>query len=80
MFSNMPDSKDHGANMGLTWVLSGPGGLHVGPMNLALRDTSAIYADSFIYAGTLYCKPICEDNCLSNMFCCILNLHQQNLI
>ena len=31
-----PDSKDHGANMGPTWVLSAPGGPHVGPMNLAI--------------------------------------------
>ena len=30
-----PDSKVHGANMGPTWVLSSPGGPHVGPMNLA---------------------------------------------
>ena len=33
-----PDSKVHGANMGLTWVLSATGGPHVGPMNLAIRD------------------------------------------
>ena len=32
-----PDSKTHGANMGLTWVLSAPDGLHVGPMNLAIK-------------------------------------------
>ena len=32
----VPDSNDHGANMGPTWVLSAPGGPHVGPMNLAL--------------------------------------------
>ena len=30
------DSKVHGANMGPTWVLSSPGGPHVGPMNLAI--------------------------------------------
>ena len=34
-----PDSKVHGANMGPTWVLSAPDGLHVGPMNLVIRDT-----------------------------------------
>ena len=28
----------HGANMGPTWVLSAPGGSHVGPMNLAIWD------------------------------------------
>ena len=30
-------SKDHGANMGPTWVLSAWDGPHVGPMNLAIR-------------------------------------------
>ena len=36
--SETPDSKVHVANMGSTWVLSAPGGPHVGPMNLAIRD------------------------------------------
>ena len=31
------DSKFHGANMGPTWVLSAPGGPHVGPMDLDIR-------------------------------------------
>ena len=31
------DSKVHGANTGPTWVLSAPGGPHIGPMNLAIR-------------------------------------------
>ena len=35
---NIPESKIHGAKMGLTWVLSAPDGPHVGPMNLAIRD------------------------------------------
>ena len=30
-----PDSKDHGANMGPTWVLSAPDGPHFAPLNLA---------------------------------------------
>ena len=34
---NFPDSKVYGANMGPTWVLSAPDGLHAGPMNLAFR-------------------------------------------
>ena len=34
----IPDSKVHVDNMGPTWVLSSPGGSHVGPMNLAIRD------------------------------------------
>ena len=37
-----PDSMVHGANMGLTWVLSAPDGPHVGPMNLAIRGWSYI--------------------------------------
>ena len=32
------DSKDHGANMGLTWVLSVRDGPHFGPINLAVWD------------------------------------------
>ena len=32
-----PDNKDHGANMGPTWVLSAPGGPHVGSINLVIR-------------------------------------------
>ena len=36
--TSIPDSKVHGANMGPTWVLSAPGGPHVGPMNLAIWD------------------------------------------
>ena len=36
---NIPDGKVHGVNMGPTWVLSVPDGPHVGPMNLAIRDT-----------------------------------------
>ena len=33
-----PESEVHGANMGLTWVLSAPDGPHFGPMNLAIRE------------------------------------------
>ena len=32
-----PDSKVHGAYMGPTWGRQDPGGVHVGPMNLAIR-------------------------------------------
>ena len=35
--NHAPDSKVHVANMGPTWVLTAPGGPHVGPMNLAIR-------------------------------------------
>ena len=40
LWGNIPDNKVYGANMGPTWVLSAPDGLHVGPMNLAIRDIS----------------------------------------
>ena len=33
-----PDSKVHGANMGPTWGRQDLGGLHVDPMNLAMRE------------------------------------------
>ena len=36
---NIPDSKVHGTNIGLTWVMSAPDGPHVGPMKLAIRNT-----------------------------------------
>ena len=35
-----PDSKVHGTNIRPTWVLPAPDGPHVGPMNLAIRDTT----------------------------------------
>ena len=35
---DIPDSKVHGVNMGLNWVLSAPDGPHVGPMNHAIRE------------------------------------------
>ena len=34
----IPDSTVHGANMGPIWGRQDPGGPHVGPMNLAIRD------------------------------------------
>ena len=35
-YHNCPDSKVCGANMGPIWGRQGPGGPHVGPMNLAI--------------------------------------------
>ena len=47
MKNDIPDSKVHVAHMGLTWVPSAPGGPHVGPMNLAIRDVSSdLYRNS----------------------------------
>ena len=40
--SYIPDSKVHGANMGPIWGRQDPGGPHVGPMNLAIRDDIAL--------------------------------------
>ena len=36
MMYTSPDGKVHGANMGASWVLSAPGGPHVGLMNPAI--------------------------------------------
>ena len=46
----IPDSKVHGANMGPTWVLSVPDVSHIGPMNLAFRDTLQICSNLFTLA------------------------------
>ena len=37
MVRTYPDSNVHVAHMGPTWVLSAPGGPHVGPMSLPIR-------------------------------------------
>ena len=37
----IPDDKVRGVNMRPIWVLSAPDGPHVGPTNLAIRDTIA---------------------------------------
>ena len=37
----VPDSKVHGANMGLIWGRQDPGGPHVDPMNLAVWNELA---------------------------------------
>ena len=34
--NNYPDTKVHGANMGLIWGRQDPGELHIGPMNFAI--------------------------------------------
>ena len=53
-YSNIPDNKVHGANMGPTWVLSAPDGPHIGPMNLAIWDAYFFgVADTYaLHAGT----------------------------
>ena len=47
-----PDSKVHVANMGPTWVLSAPGGPHVGPMDLAIRVILLEYSGSNTWSPT----------------------------
>ena len=37
MLDDFPDSTLYGANMGPTWVLSAQDGLHIDPINLAIR-------------------------------------------
>ena len=54
-----PDSKVYGANMGPTWVLSAPGGPHVGPMNmmnLVIRDKLALQPspDTHLFTFTIH--------------------------
>ena len=43
MAAHTPDNKVHGAIMGPTWVLSAPGGPHVGPVNLVIWDWTNIH-------------------------------------
>ena len=67
IFFGILESKVHGANMGPTWVLSAPDGLHVGPMNLALRDGIMNRLWNIIGpVGSVYCcRILC--NC-----CCVM--------
>ena len=61
---SVPDSKVHGANIGPTWVLSAPDGPHVGPMNLAIWDTTIPCVCEVLHA----CKKIqCQksNGCIS---------------
>ena len=51
-FESVPDSKVHGANMGLTWDLSAPDGPHVGPTNLAVRGIKWCHI-TYNMAGTM---------------------------
>ena len=55
--THTPDSKVHDATTGRTWVLSAPGGSHVGPMNLAIRDGSrfVVIADEVSMGSEMTC-------------------------
>ena len=50
---NIPDSKVHEAYIGSTWGRQDPDGPHVGPMNLAIRDTTALRERSSTTRGLL---------------------------
>ena len=52
----IPDSKDHGANMGPIWGRQDPGGPHVGPMNLAISDDN-LYFDTLNVSKSTECAP-----------------------
>ena len=41
--NNTPNSKVHGANMRPIWGRQDPGGLYVGPMNFAIRDSLVLW-------------------------------------
>ena len=65
-----PHSKVHGANTGPTWVLSSPGGPHVGPINLAIRESKTelcAYSVRYTVPGSSHltgCILHWEDNCV----------------
>ena len=51
----IPDSKVHGANMGPIWDRQDPGEPHVGPMNLAIWDVSALIIIIKFYTLYILC-------------------------
>ena len=66
-----PDSKIHGANMGPTWVLSGPDGPHAVPMNIAFGESNGLV--SIYWNSTIQYKeadlPVSELLYLENGRC-----------
>ena len=50
-----PDSKVHVAHVGPTWVLSAPGGPHVGPMNFAIKSCVRLW-----YSICVCWLPTCD--------------------
>ena len=69
--SSYPESRVHGATIGPTWVLSAPDGLHVGPMNFAIRLPSKI--NYYEHKGQrkrhkLKCFICCTQNYYTDLF------------
>ena len=54
-FTNIPDIKVHGANMGLIWGRQDPGGPHGGPNNFTIWDRLTL-----ILSWKIYCMPSSE--------------------
>ena len=63
-FHNSPDSKVQVAHMGPTWVLSAPGGPHVGTMNLAIWE--APYSSPVRARYGAYFESINSDLCFAS--------------
>ena len=55
-----PDSKVHRANMGSNWSRQDPGGLHVGPMNIAIWVTTN--EATLIIMKSYHMKPLIPDD------------------
>ena len=56
---NNPDSKVHATNMGPIWGRQDPGGPHVGPMNLAIRESNRGHSSPL---KICFFKFLCPDN------------------
>ena len=52
-----PDSKVHGANMGLIWGRQDPGGPHVGPMNFAIWVLNVSFL--IVQVHVIYLVTVC---------------------
>ena len=70
------DNKDHGANMGPTWVLSVPGGPHVGPMNLAIRGGTPMMWENHMASNTIVPQQLKCGYYLRPIICILLTLTQ----
>ena len=70
-----PDSKFHMAQMGPTWVLSAPGGPHVGPMNLAIRVLHGSWAAC---THSIHQATSASKSCLLDQDCMTKNLLTDN--
>ena len=72
-FNNNPDSKVHGANMRPTWVLSAPDGPHVGPMNLAIRESIALAPMAYPGASYLHWIMLSLNDMMMSLWCKPIN-------